>query len=242
MNHLFRDKTWGCKFANFYRIFGCEFNDSQGMVQTQTSGFNEHLTHLLAKKSSLVWIILLSILYMPATAQLKDARQQIESLKQGTLYVVLPTYKKKVALLKEQLAEDLSNGERTRITNLLQETVDERDGFGKSLTTAFDQAYKFSNYIFIEDQALPKLLKNIISTDEQTIFFLDHGTTDNGARALILSDHLRQKLQRPLPYFARTGRASAIFEAIFGSNDLPWRDLTKVVMKWDQRLLKFYQK
>ena len=208
----------------------------------KTQGFNEDLTHLLAHKLTFTWVIIFCGLCWSSPAQEKPVRDLIENLRNGTLYVVMPTHQKKVTALRAQLTKDLSKGETARTTKLLRDTEKERDLFIEGLQTAFDKAYRFSDHIFIPDQDLAKFLKEMDADQETYTFFLDYGLTENGAGALIISDYRRQPLKRPFPYFARTGRTSAIFDAFFGTNDPPWRDLTKVTMKLDQRLTKFYQK
>lgn len=210
------------------------------MIQMKTRAFNEVLTHLLGFILSLALVILISV---PSSAQMLDPNSQIRNLKEGTLYVVIPTFNKKLAALRDQLSRaDLPKSASERTKKLISETIYERDSFAHALKQAFEFGYHFSNYDLIQDLELPKFLEEMEASQKAMTFFLDHSTTENGAKALIISNHKREPLNRPFPYFARTGRSSSVFEAVFGAKDTYWRDLTKVIQKFDQKLSKYHQK
>ncbi len=189
-------------------------------------------------------LFMVSFMVSPLSGQRDHSPvQMIGALKGGTLWIVQPMQEKKIVALSEALAaSDPGSKKHERIAKALERTQLERDSFNSNLRQAFIAHYHFSRYGFVPDFKLSHHLDSLQDLGLANQFFLDHATTENGGAALIISDHRRMKLSSPFPYFFRTGRASAIFDVIFRSRDVTWRNLSQVVAKMDVRLQRFYDK
>ena len=187
------------------------------------------------------WIFLMLLLIpQGGKAQNRDlAIETIQVLKSGMLWVVIPTQHRKIEVLQQQVSGQPSD---KRSEQLLRKTTAHRDSLNQYLREAINTSYHFSSFEFIDDTALVMMLDSLRRTGSTNHFFLDHTTTENGGGALVISDLSRKALGKPLPYFVRTTKISALLDAIFGAKDDVWRYLPSAVTKLNDRLENFYQK
>ena len=229
---------------NFCPIFAANLLSDE-MTQTYSLSFNELLTPFLNPRWRLLFFILICCtIKLPLLAQTVQAVNHINQLKHGKLIVVIPTNKRKLeALLELREQTDLRPRAQDRIQRLIEQSTVERDSFELAVKNAFEHVYNFSKVEFLTDRDLTSFLQaQSVADSHQGTFFLDHRTTENGASAFVFSDHNRTLLERPFPYYARTGRVSSLFDAFFGAREFYWRDLMKVISQLNERLVRFYNK
>lgn len=200
--------------------------------------FNEHLTRSVwPNLCFLFWALVLS----PSThAQAElSAQEHIRRLHESELIFVLPENDAKQKQLRHTLLHDeLTPRQRKRLERLLQNSLIEQDSFDRTLRLAVEEAYAFSPYRFVRSDTLQQWLGQ--QQDDAIFYLVFRGATESGADALLITDESGNVLSRPFPYFARLFRISAFFDTFFGNQMYAWRDLNKVIQKWNDRLQQFY--
>jgi hypothetical protein len=210
-------------------------------------------------------ITLLFFLSLAGHAQitLKDslnkisAAGHIDGLKSGHLVIILPDYEEKIRHLT-QWSEDssLSHGRRNRIIKSLDNTIAERDSFSTRFIDAMRKSYRFSDWGYIWKSELTKTSdekslaiqkeleydsKELVQLGSYT-YFLIRGETDNGAEALIVCNRYLEPLEKPFPYFMRINSFTGIIDSLFGPSKFSWKDFDEMVLEWNSRLIKFWEK
>ncbi len=196
------------------------------------------LTFLL-NRASLPALVLCLGLGNSMMGQIANPTNQIKELKSGLLLVIVPSYQRKLQVLRQQLeSPSLKATERKRISRKIVATEITRDSFDMQLRRAFSKHFDFCSYRFIYDHQMvnPPLEK----LNYDSIFYLEAGTTPNGANALIISDSQRNRLKRPFPYFVKLGHFGIVFDAFFNAHSQRWRDLNFVIIKLNKKLTRYY--
>ncbi|NND09388.1 MAG: hypothetical protein HKN87_23695 [Saprospiraceae bacterium] len=196
--------------------------------------------------SILTWILAISMgIPILGTAQVHPSTKpvsHIHQLKQGVLIFGAPDQRKKIEFLQMHLSSDqISPKERERTEELLMQTKLERDSFYRALCSAVQTHYTFSEYVVTQAHLMGSVKDSILITwqdqgRQAEIFFVRRGSVESGADALIITDVNGKVLSRPFPYYVRTTKISALFEAFFGSADITWKDLNIVIEKLDKKL------
>ena len=191
------------------------------------------------------------------------AYEAIKALKNGDILVALPSEKRKLTEIENSLQFDkLSDKERSRLIDLKEKTIEDRDEFNRGLITAMQSHFDFCNYLFTYDFHIKEILEGtdkgiFINTEleyDKSIkpmtsnrFILYKGTTNpsttQGISAMILKNDDNTPLFGPLPYYARINK-SALRCIIFGLFDRSECDIkfVKFVSKWNEDLHKFHKR
>jgi len=177
-------------------------------------------------------------------AQNEITRSQATKYQKRTLVVVIPTQRKKIAVLKKAIAEgDASR----RSQELLQRTIAEQSLWQKEIMRAVQNHYTFSKSVFLMDSVLHRDLELLPVFDydfvsatlaREEAWFMVRGNLVSGAEALILQDERQQSLERPFPYYRKLNSISTLFESFFSSKKPRWKQLDLLIEKMNARLLK----
>ncbi|MFT5166277.1 MAG: hypothetical protein ACI8P3_001508 [Saprospiraceae bacterium] len=187
------------------------------------------------------------------------ATQAIKDLAGGTLILRLKSKHNKITKLEELLATpDIKASTRTKLSEDLESTIDERNRFNRSLTYAFEEYYSFSNIYYIYDTASVSLINGqrsgiflnedleldlTIEIPEGIFFVLKVGTTDSasttGVEALVMMDRNLKDLAAPFPYYVRVNSIGRLFTRIFNHKKLVKKDSKKIVQKLESNLQRY---
>ena len=184
-------------------------------------------------------MILQTSLWAQAGSPPTNAINQLHELKTGILWVVLPSYTRKIQELQRAIEHTENHRYKRRLAKLHQSTTVERDSFHSQIKRAFNQHYHFSSFDFIQDYEMADhgQAKGLHSP----YFYLIRDYTENGADALILLNEEKQKLDRPFPYFVRTGGLTSALDALFGTKQNT-RNMQQIIKKLNHRLQRYYHK
>lgn len=215
-------------------------------------------------------IALLSLFFMKiltaqvdvATDRKAIAAQSITALKNGTLILRLKSKNNKLTKLQEILDKGgLDSSRKAKIKKEIKSTIEERDAFNSSLVNAFEEYYSFSKIYYMYDTASVALrdgakrgifLNKGLEPDPQIkiplgrFFVIKAGTTDGasttGIAALVMMDENLKDLNRPFPYYVRINSVGRLFTRIFNHKNLVKKDSTKVVLKLEGNLRRYYSR
>ena len=185
-----------------------------------------------------------------ATARKAMAYKAIQDLKAGTLYVRLPSHRKKIEALEQMLADDnLKDSQAKYLERQLDDAIEERDRLALGYAAAFDSLYQFSNYALLYDYESPKLnagaaevydsnFKKIGMDMTRPYFILHIGQTAGTAvEALTILDKEMRPLPSPFP--ANIVRYGPLSFLNFLVNK---QDLFRHVRRLEKRLIRFHEK
>ncbi len=179
---------------------------------------------------------------------------QIEELKDGVLVVRLKSNNRKINALKESLAKTPNpNLERQLVTAEL-----EAFHTAKAMMQAFEQAYQFSEVLFMHDTAttalkneqyerifLDKDLKPTVEADLSNRFFcvLVEGKSVSGAEGYVVLDSQFEAIPRPFPNFVRRNNLGYLMNSFFADNSMANLKLySRLAKKLNKRLDFYYAK
>ena len=184
-------------------------------------------------------MILQISLQAQTASPVSNAIDQIHELKTGMLWVVLPSYARKIQELQSAIEQTENHRYRRRLSKLYQSTELERDSFHSQIRLAFQLHYRFSSFDFIHDYEMAD--HGQARGLHSPYFYLIKDYTENGADALIILNEEKQKLDRPFPYFVRTGGLASALDALFGTKKNS-RNMQQTIKQLNQRLQRYYLK
>jgi hypothetical protein len=155
--------------------------------------------------------------------QQQKAYDLLEELETGTLIIILKTNSNKLEHLENQLkGQDLSKAQRKRYQKIYDKEIEERTTILNSLTQAFNNLYRFSDFRFIYDYDLEKFqsgeLDHFLDQDrvrDETIsldtsrswfYLMERYTQDSeGSRvyALVVLDKDLNQIDAPFPNYVK---------------------------------------
>lgn len=217
--------------------------------------FNKRLLVLLFSTSIKIRIHLViglcTLLFLAVNGQsLPGAEEpELSELKNKTLVVVIPSYRKKLKVLSGLRS---SQNYSRRIEKDYQRTLAEQQVFQRELISAFESGYGFSDFVFVIDSAMaglaePTLIgfkedQDSIEIEREETWFLMKSNVENGAEALILHDHNLDQLHKPIPYYYKLNSLGGVLEAFFSSTGRKWRSLEQLVVRMDEKLISHWTK
>jgi len=189
------------------------------------------------------------------------ALEAIQTLNQGVLVVRIPSQRKKIERMEEEifLAKDKDNEKKLR--KRLQKTIEQRDAYTKAMMKAFEQHYEFGPVLMMYDSAWNTLKSNpdaavflskeltidpALSLGDRDFLLVRMGNLDpaftSGAEAMIVADSSGTDLYRPFPYYQQANTLGTFFKTLFNAPDAESSNLNRMVKKMNKDLKKFWEK
>ena len=206
------------------------------------------------------WIALISgvvVAQNPIDSAQMRSDAAYEALEKGGLIILLPSKHNKISGLEKVIAKKrgLSKTSRARYQSLLDNTIEERDGYNQALVTAFRSEYSFSKCYFAYDT-----VRNAIKEGQYHGFFLDDSlridstirlesdtfllakevigdrSTTTGSRGLVFMDKNFKQLEAPFPYWINYPNISYRFSKLLKIRNSLQRSMITLVNSVQDRL------
>lgn len=194
---------------------------------------------------------------------LKDRREMakdnIKKLEEGVLVIRLQSQQKKIEALQELIdGGELNKKNEKRIKAKLAGTKARMESFNKAIIAAFEQEYRFSDFLFMLDTASVRLKNDnsesvflnrdlkidpSVSLNNRSFFILRFGYTsrENGQsiEAMIIMNDDFEDLQPPFPYYTRINNFNNVMGGLFPKPKQEQKNANRMVENLQKRLLNF---
>jgi hypothetical protein len=189
------------------------------------------------------------------------ASEHIKDLEKGILIIRLSSKHNNIqALEKALLSNNLSAKDREQLDKKRNKIRDKQSKTNNEIRYSFDEHYKFSQFRFVYDTAMVKVLSgqssgyflnanmaidSSISIDPNApLYFLSLGQTDGtetqNLEGYVIYDYKNKTLPKPFPYFVRSAYSPTNFlNALVGKSESQYPNFTKMTLRLNNRLTNY---
>ena len=187
------------------------------------------------------------------------AEEHIKNLKNGVLVVRLPSQQNKIETLQTLIdGGNLDKKTEAKLQGRLDGTKAKTASFNKSIITAFQEQYNFSDFLFMMDTAATQLKEGVrqgifldknLELDQEaaivdsSVYVLRFGSTYSGRgqniEAAVITDSNLEDLLPPFPYYVRINNFDAIMGGLFPKPKQELKNAMRLVEKLQRNLVEF---